>query len=678
MSLPALSKKATESVLLLFLSLLAIQIFILKEPKSISMDTDYITEGTPIRLSASRIRSRDVERCVWYVGGREAASAGRIISYTPATKDQEHFIRVSVTLKDGTSYEDSLYFSVLPVLYIDSDTAYEDVTKEEDVPVSLRLAAGPDDSPFRLYSGSARIHLRGNSTSVLEKRPFKLELQEKTNLLDLGNTRHWVLLANAIDSTLLRNKLVYDFSGDIGAPCQMHSEQITLVYNGKYQGVYQLCEQVRIGENSVNIFDWENEICSFTEASDFYEYPEFTGGVLLEMDFFHRDDACLKTNYQLPFYFNRPRKGESCEELYSYTREYLQALEYAFHDTDFTYHNASAHYQTDSIGWFDWHEPFQRRDVTYKPASFYSSRFDGAHYSELVDLDSLMVNFLLCEFTVNWDGMKNSVYLYKNIDGPFYFGPAWDYDWAFGNGCYGTETWKPEIWQTTDEFFANEQYYQTVQWNRYLIRDPYFLACLYEKYWEIRETVIEDLIRDGGQIDQYAKKLKPAADANDTRWGGCEGNFEGQRFDEGIVDLKRFIKQRTAWLDQQFASVDSLCRSFGYYITSDAIAVESVDTEFLKGITLIKAHTTSPDCFGISFQVDGTHIYHANITEGSAILLLPNQNLQNAPGTLHTVQVRALDEDGSYLINPEGTTPGDYFNAVSNYACFRFALQKAP
>ena len=56
-------------------------------------------------------------------------------------------------------------------------------------------------------------------------------------------------------------------------------------------------------------------------------------------------------------------------------------------------------------------------------------------------MDSLLVNFLLCEFTVNWDAMKNSVFLYKDIEGPFYFGPAWDYDWAFGNGCYGTETW---------------------------------------------------------------------------------------------------------------------------------------------------------------------------------------------------------------------------------------------
>ena len=36
-------------------------------------------------------------------------------------------------------------------------------------------------------------------------------------------------------------------------------------------------------------------------------------------------------------------------------------------------------------------------------------------------------------------------------------------------------------WQTTSDYYANETYYQTVQWNRYLIRDPYFLVLLQER-----------------------------------------------------------------------------------------------------------------------------------------------------------------------------------------------------
>ena len=51
----------------------------------------------------------------------------------------EQFIRVEVTLKDGSVYEDSRYFSVLPVLSLNSDTAYEEVEKETDTAVEVSL-----------------------------------------------------------------------------------------------------------------------------------------------------------------------------------------------------------------------------------------------------------------------------------------------------------------------------------------------------------------------------------------------------------------------------------------------------------------------------------------------------------------------------------------------------------
>jgi len=58
----------------------------------------------------------------------------------------------------------------------------------------------------------------------------------------------------------------------------------------------------------------------------------------------------------------------------------------------------------------------------------------------------------------------------------------------------------------TNNYFTNEQYYQSVQWNRYLVRDPYFLMLAYHRYHEIRPTVIEDIIKDGGLLDEYYEK----------------------------------------------------------------------------------------------------------------------------------------------------------------------------
>lgn len=213
------------------------------------------------------------------------------------------------------------------------------------------------------------------------------------------------------------------------------------------------------------------------------------------------------------------------------------------------------------------------RGVEYEETAYSDPERDGSHYSELMDLNSLLENFLLCEFTMNWDAMKNSVYFYKDLDGPWYLEPAWDYDWGWGNSMYTLNTWYTDEWQTTSDYYANETYYQTVQWNRYLIRDPYFLVLLQEKYQEARETILEEYVKDGGLIDQYAEMLRPAAEANDARWGGSMGTFEGQKFDEGVQELKRFMKERLAWLDQQFVSVETLRKSLGYYVTSDELTI---------------------------------------------------------------------------------------------------------
>lgn len=710
-----------------------------EKSSGISLNVDMAAAGQPVFFTAANLKSSEVESCVWFVGERETARSDKLFSYVPSQEDSENFIRVIVTLKDGTQYEDSLYYSVLPVIYMESNTNYESVTKDTDVAVYMKLTANQNCRSTETYDGRATIHMRGNGSSENEKIPFKVKLEEKANLLGLGETKHWVLLANAIDATLMRNKLVSEFSGDIGADCWMDSENVTLIYNGVYQGVYQLCEHVRIGENSISVYDWQkpaeeaakeiageliyqklakpaerpileaflemdltsdfswmNTHClvspaladwnqregrnfptkiSLEEYIHFDTLPEATGGVLLEMDYYHNSTASLKTSYLQPFYYNTPEYGDTYQELHSYIRESVQALEYAFHDTDFTYHNMSPHYKAAEKGWFDWENEKKWVDTQYQEFSFFSEKYDGVHYSELIDFDSLMVNFLVCEFAVNWDSMKNSVFLYKDIDGPFYIGPAWDYDWAWGNSNYAIDTWIPEEWHTTNDFFTNEQYYQSVQWNRYLIRDPYFLVRIYEKYWEIRGTVIEDMIREGGRIDQYADQIRRAAEANDERWGGSMGSCEGQKFEEALTVMKAFVEQRVCWLDKQFSSVEALRLSLGYYITSDSIEVARTDKNFLEGAAEVSICTENPDYAGVSLQVNGVYFYTGAFADGKAVVQIPDSALRTEEGALNTVQVRALDENGDYIINPEGTIEGDYFNAVSNYICFTKDLE---
>ena len=699
---------------------------------SVTIRDSYAEIGKEMKLEAFHLIGRPVESCVWYAGDEEVQRTRSLKGYTPQSEDVEHFIRVEVTLKNGTVYSDSRYLSVLPVLYLNCDPAYDDRTKEDTASASMVLE-GSRYLPDQTYDGRVSLHVRGNSTGSLKKKPFKVKLEKKTALLGMAEQKPWVLLANAIDSTLLRDQIVYGMAAELGAQTAMDSRQVTLIYNGEYEGVYQLCEHVRVGENRVDIYDWEKvakkageaiaerlileeqipdeyrklfedklkeelqadlswlDTRSFhsegiegwneaeqdtvqtdfdmTEFVDYSELPAATGGVLVELDDKEKIRT-LTTNYAEPFYFVSPEAGDTWESLNSYVKESLQSLEYALHDTDFTYHNDSIHYRVMNNGSNHYEAgEFERKNVIYWESDFQSEKNDGVHYSEMADVDSMVINFLTAEITMNWDSMKHSLFLYKDVDGLWIVGPQWDYDWAWGNSMAQKETWVPDDWQTTNAYFAYETYYQTVQWNRYLIRDPYFLMLAREKYLEIRDTYLEELIKEGGLLDQYVYDIRPAALANDQLWKGSMGTYGGQKFDEGVERLREFIELRLEWLDEQFATLENFRTSLGYYVTSDLVQVAEVDTESGEGFTEIRVTTEDEAAAAVSVQVNGSHFYTADLENGSALIRVSDAVLRG-DGQENMAQVRLLDRDGAYLVNEEGSTKGEYTNGISTYVCF--------
>ena len=636
---------------------------------SVSLAYQAVEAGQTLNYTLTGIAESEITKTQWFVDGTLAASADGVCGYTVKGADEESLISYKVTLSSGEVYEGKVYFSALPVLYLDCENEYDSFQeKTEEYAATTTTLVAKGMAPEQLYSGDSGIRLRGNSTAGLAKKPFKLKLDKKTDLLGMGKNKNWALLANAIDTTNMRNKLLLDFSGDIGAPTYMQSENVSVVFNGQYLGVYELCEQVRIGSTRVDIHDWEDTAEAVSDAlllqlqsekvitkaqkksissavedelnadyswlsgdHSFYsptlagmgigfdqtfsldDYVNFedlaipapTGGALIEMDFYTGQAAELLTAYQQPYYFDTPENGATYTALHDYMKEYIQTVEYALHDTDFIYDNSDTHYYTAETGRFS-RSRQKWVDMKYNVNTSFTSQYDHTHYSELLDIDSAVVNFLVCEYSRNWDSMKNSAFMYKDIDGKMFMGPAWDFDWAWGNSMYGIFTDLPEGWQTTDDYFANEQYYQSTQWNRYLIKDPYFLSLVYEKYKEIRPTVIEDMIKDGGLIDTYYEKYKNASHANDEVWGGSMGTYSGATYDDEVQRMKTFITTRVAWMDKQFTSLETLRKSLGGYVTSDAIKVESVDTGAKAGSTVITASTTNANAAKISFQITGT------------------------------------------------------------------------
>ncbi len=656
--------------------------------QAITFDQGYAQVGTPLTVSVSNTEGLQL-KYQWNVGGNNISNTSA--TYTPTEADLEKFISVTVSTADNSIHWNlSTYCSELPVVYVDTNDGREinSNTVAQDAVIKVQGNQEFQD-PATWYEGETTIKGRGNSTWSYAvqnnlKKPYKLKLSEKANLLGLGTgtNKHWVLLANIIDHTNMRNELVNNFSRDIGMEPAMGVTSVVLILNGQYQGVYELSEHVRVGKARVNITEWEGiaddiakAVCkkettldrsaletaleeNFSWMSGSFQFqgntyrvadyyteaiPEFTGGFLLDMDFRSLNDqykyiSTFQTNNGMPMFFRAPEYAKTNSEMVDYARNYLNAYEAAIGSADFT------------------------------------TEYNGqtVHYTDLFDMDSLLRYWLLCEYTNNWDSMKNSSYLYKDLEGKAKMGPAWDYDWAWGNinmysmtGPFVYDQWHTTLtgMDTNAGGFA-EVAYQKQQWNRYLIKDPYFVTKAYEFYKKYRPTVIEDMIKDGGTIDTLESKYQKASEVNDQKWSntyglyrgkafvnGIETNTQSQNYNEAIASMKTFIEKRVQWMDQQFNSVQALYSSMGNTV-SNQISVAADKDE--SGTVTATAEVKNSSVSSVVFLVNGKKVLDNNsayvpVVDGKASVVVDSALLETVAGALNTVEVLAVNGSQSYI-----------------------------
>lgn len=558
---------------------------VMKEEKAegieLSFDQNYAQVNRPLSVV---VTGADSSTCTyeWKLDG--TLLSNKTATYTPKESDVEKLLTVTVKTIDGVKVSKNILVSELPVIYINTNTGQDIVDKNNYVDATMRIQGNsvwtPEDGAA--YDGEIEIKGRGNSTWGQPKKPYKIKLSDKTDLFGMGKSKHWVLLANYTDRSLMRNTIAYDLSGAMGMP-QTQTVWVDVILNGKKVGNYQFCEQIRIDSNRVDIFNWEDASADCAKAiakkegldkttrdnmeeamnldmawitsdkftydgvtytiSKYYDVPDITGGYLLELDEYFDEVSKFRTNSGQPIMFNTPEFTNSNKDMMNYVQTYLQAFEDAVANHD-TY---SATYNTEEL-----------------------------HYSELFNIDSLVDFWLIQELFFNEDAMKKSTYLYKDIDSLFCMGPIWDMDWAAsGQG----DTAHYDRWQT--QYFSLNA--QSKQWYKDLIKDPYFVLKAQQRFWEIRD-ILEDIIKDEGKIDQYQSYLATSAKANAGVWYG------NNDFDRNVSVFKNFLVNRVDWLDTQFSSKSNILSSLSI-AQSSSLSVTLADT---NQETLDKETTGNP------------------------------------------------------------------------------------
>lgn len=266
------------------------------------------------------------------------------------------------------------------------------------------------------------IRGRGHTTWLDEKKPYKFKLDKKADLLGMGKNKHWTLLANAFDETLLRNKLTYYMGEQLGLDYTPKSMAVDVVMNGEYLGSYLLCEQVMIGESRVGIDQLTPED---------NDEPEITGGYL----------------------FSIPEGNEAPENLFTTEK----GVTFAFQDPQFT---------DDETG-----TPEQKTYISEYLQEAENAIFSG-NASEYMDLQSAADYWWVQVFTQNQDAyITDSAILYKPRNDKIYWGPLWDFDLALGKTYTQTDGFNFRLMLWLDYLRENDPDYLDLLLERWTALD---------------------------------------------------------------------------------------------------------------------------------------------------------------------------------------------------------------
>ena len=176
--------------------------------------------------------------------------------------------------KDG---DNSVYYnsSNLPLLVIHSSSGKLPIEPKDKLDATFNLIY---DKSLVLDKIKGYIKIKGSRDLNLNKQSYFFELVQYEKFLDFKTkSNKWTLVSNYGDKTLLRNFVALELSRKLEMDYTIDCKPIDLMVNGEYKGTYNLCENVDVSENKVNIEKMDK---------DDLKEPELTGGYLLEINGF--------------------------------------------------------------------------------------------------------------------------------------------------------------------------------------------------------------------------------------------------------------------------------------------------------------------------------------------------------------------------------------------------------
>ncbi len=368
------------------------------------------------------------------------------------------------------------------------------------------------------------VKVRGNSTAEGSEKPYRIKFDKKQNMLGLHDGekfKSWVLLRSQWN-------LISDFMGFSLAETifdgEYYSSDCTYVnvyMNGKYLGLYLLCEQNQAaegrvevyepkkGENQTNIgyflemdnYAWQEEQPYFTLDYEGREFTDYVGTTKA----FVADDYSVKSDI-------------NCDEQLEFIKKYLDGVFWIMYEA------------------VENNKPMMF-DENYNVVSaegVYSTPKEAVE--AVIDLNSMVNTMILQELVHNYDVGAGSFFMavdfsqssqYKRLT----FLAPWDFNWAYSEETHG------RYYAGAFQEPVHDMYERSNVWLTVIMKADWFREMLSEKW---------DELGDGKALKETINEVLNTAmtlenDLADESW----------RID-CAKDVVAFVKGRISWLSTQW------------------------------------------------------------------------------------------------------------------------------
>ncbi|MBQ0057800.1 MAG: CotH kinase family protein [Bacteroidales bacterium] len=402
---------------------------------------------------------------------------------------------------------DSLYYQItnLPLVVINTNDAKDPIDKVNDKPAYVKIIS---KDGMKLLADTATVRLRGNASKDFPKKPYRIKFDQKHHVLGSpAKAKKWTLINNYGDKTLMRNMIAFEISRRMKMEYTPFCTPVDVIMNGEYKGCYQLCDQVEVHKDRVEVEKQDSARMDNPAAC----------GYFIEVDAYATTEDCyFYSNKNNPVTIKFPDSDEITSTQIAYVKGRFNTMESRLFSSSYT-----------------------------NPTSGYRS---------ILNLDSFLRHFIVGELSGNTDTYW-STNMYRHSDEDmFYVGPVWDFDLAFENDgrTYPINNKNDYIYRSGGSYAGNMKSFV----DRIIVSDQEAKKEL-KHVWSVARNsyglTADTLV---SYVEQTAELLDRSQKLNFMRWNILNsyvhqnpriyGSYAGE-----VENVKNYIRNRFTWMDRK-------------------------------------------------------------------------------------------------------------------------------